>query len=75
LKWIDDDVRHVSTANGTECLSDREGGAAIGESHLNDNVSVVSNEDITQNVAIRGGERDALEIAFERSLSSRARRV
>jgi len=35
-------------------------------------VSVVSNEYVTQNVAVGGGECDALEIALEWALAFRA---
>src|SRR5215468_3692549 len=62
LKRIDDDVRHVRPTDGAECLADRQSGASIRESDLNDNVSVVSNEYVTQHVAVGGRECDALEI-------------
>ena len=65
LKRVDDDVRHVRLPRQAERLSDRQGGASVGETDFDHDVSPVSDERVTESVAVRRGESHALEVAFE----------
>src|SRR5262249_2980343 len=65
LKRVDDDVRYMRRTTRAKCLTNRESGASVGQPDFDDNVRTVRHECVAQNVAVHGGQRHALEVAFE----------
>jgi hypothetical protein len=72
LKRVDHDVRRVRPASDAERLPDRQRRASIRQPDLDHGASAVGDEQVAQNVAVRLGQRDALEVALERSSPFRA---
>lgn len=66
LKRIDDDVRHVRQARRAEGFPDRQRGAAVRQPDFDHDAGPVRGEQVTQAVAVGGGQRNTLEVSFER---------
>jgi hypothetical protein len=63
LEGIDDDVIRLSLSRHHNCFCNRKGRDSIGKANLDHYLSLLGNQDVSQDIRVRARERNIGEVA------------